>query len=199
MSKFNVQILSLILFAVVANHGASAQTFGKPDEEQERMSSTLRDVGKLSQLTDKLKNIKKQKLTALAPIEKKPRSVVEKWQLENEALSSYINMFQDLHGASSVLLHAIGLSLYVTERYIPPYHLSGICLSMPGEGFLFTTLKEQSPEDRSVVLNYSSIGKGVLEQNEMTIALEGLQIADRLAHSYNLLCKRAINPKNWHN
>ncbi len=161
------------------------------------MSSMSQDVEKLSQLIEKLKNTKRQKLMALAPIEKKPRPVLERWKLENEALSSYISMFQDLHGASSVLLNGIGLSLYVTERYLPPFHLMNICLVMPGEGRMFTSLKERSPEELSVVRTYSFIGEGVLEQKEMNIVLEGLQISDRLAHSYNLLCNRASKPENW--
>jgi hypothetical protein len=197
MPNYIVQITAFILFSVAVNHGASAQTFGKLEEERVRLSSISQDVEKLSQLTDKLIDTRKQRLIALAPIEKKPRSVMEKWKLESEALSSYITMFQDLHGASSVLLNAISLSLHVTERYLAPFHLMNICLRMPGEGRQFTILKERSPEDRSVVRIYSFIGEGVLEKNEMAMALEGLQISDRLAHSYNLLCKRASNPSNW--
>jgi hypothetical protein len=197
MFKSNLQIIFLILFAVAANSGASAQTFGKPEEEQVKMSSMSQDMEKLSQLTDKLKNIRKQKILALGPIDKKPRAVLEKWKLENEALSSYISMFQDLHGASAVLMHAIGLSLYVKERNLPPYYLSSICLWMPGEGGMVTVLKEKYPEEQSVVRNFTFIGEGVLEQNELTITLEGLELSDRLAHSYNLLCNRARKTENW--
>jgi hypothetical protein len=192
-----VHITALIFFVVATNHSVNAQTFGKPEEEQVRLSSMSQDVEKLSQLTDKLRNIRKQRLLALAPIEKKPRSVVEKWKQESDALSSYISMFQDLHGASSVLLNAIGLSLQVTDRSIPLFHLMNICLSMPGEGMQFISLKKRSPEDRSVVRIYSFLGEGVLEKNEMSLALDGLQISDRLANSFNALCNRATKPENW--
>jgi hypothetical protein len=197
MTKTNLQIIFLILFALAASYGASAQTFGKPEEEQVKMSSISNDIEKLSQLTEKLKNIRKQKTLVLGDIDKKPRAVLEKWKLENEALTSYISMFQDLHGASAVLMNAIGLSLYVKERNLPPYYLTSICLWMPGEGRMITVLKEKYPEDQSVVRYYTFIGEGVLEQNELTITLEGLQVSDRLAHSYNLLCNRVRKSENW--
>ncbi len=196
------QAIPLIVAAagVISSAACIAQTFGKPEDEQKRLSPIAQDAEKLLELLDKLKNIQKQKLISLAPIERKPRSLVERWKAQDEALSTYIKMFRELYGASTVLLNAVNLSLHVTERYLPPFNLGNICREMPGEMMLFTALKkERSGKEESIVRIYSSIGEEALERDEMALALEGLRIADRLTHSYLSLCNRARNPDNWKN
>lgn len=102
---------------VILGAACNAQTFGKPEDERKRIAPMAHDAEQLLELADKLRNIQNQKLISLAPIERKPRSVVERWKAQDEALSSYIKMFRELHGASAVLLNAVNLSLHVTERY----------------------------------------------------------------------------------
>jgi hypothetical protein len=182
---------------VILGAACNAQTFGKPEDERKRIAPMAHDAEQLLELADKLRNIQKQKLISLAPIERKPRSVVERWKAQDEALSSYIKMFRELHGASAVLLNAVNLSLHVTERYLPPFNLGNICREMPGEMMLFTSIKERSGKDESIVRIYSFIGEETLERNEMALAVEGLRIADRLAVSFISLCNRARNPDNW--
>jgi hypothetical protein len=187
----------LFLVGVAQTTVCAAQKFGQPEEERGRLAPMSQEVEKLSQLISKLKDVQDQKLRSLAPIENKPRTVVEKWRSEHEALSAYITMFRDLRGASAVLLNAVALSLHVSERYLLPFNLGNICMEMPGEGRQLIFLKERPSVARSVVQMYSFIGEGVLERNEMNIALEGLQSADRLAESYNALCNRVRNSENW--
>jgi hypothetical protein len=197
MSNFFCPVAFLILLAAGITDVTSAQTFGSPKEEQGRLASMSLDAEKLSKITDRLHDIQKQKLTSLDPIDLKRQSLVEKWKREEEALTSYIAMFNDIHGASIVLLSAVALSLQVTERHLSPFYLSSICTHMPGAGAQFNFLAKNSTKKGDIARFYVHIGEEVLERNEMNIALEGLQIAEQLAHSYNSLCKRVINPKNW--
>ena len=197
MSTFLGQAAFLLLLAVGITDVAIAQTFGSPKEEQGRSASMAQDAEKLSQITDRLGDIQKQKMESLVPIETKSNSVIEKWKKEDEALQSYINKFQDLHGASVVLLNAVNLSLYVTEQHVPWFNLKNICLYMPGEGRLFTHLAKRSTKKGDAVRFYKSIGEDVLGRSEMIIVIEGLQIAEQLAHSFNSLCSRASKFENW--
>ncbi len=155
------------------------------------------DAEKLSKITDSLHDIQKQKLKSLDPIDLKRQSLVEKWKREDEALTSYIDIFTDIHGASIVLLNAVALSLYVKEQHLPPFYLRSICIYMPGDGRLITRLTKDSNGKGAVAKFYRHIGEDVLERKEMTIAMEGLQITEQLAQSFNALCSRAINSENW--
>jgi hypothetical protein len=68
---------------------------------------------------------------------------------------------------------------------------------MPGDGRLITRLAKDSNGKGAVAKFYRYIGEDVLERKEMTIAMEGLQITEQLAQSFNALCSRAINSENW--
>ncbi len=187
----------MLLFAVGTTDVTSAQTFGSPKEEQGRLASMSQDAEKLSKITDRLHDIQKKKLTSLNPIDRKRQSSVEKWKREDEALTSYINIFTDIHGASIVLLNTVALSLYVKEQHLPPFYIGSICIYMPGDGRLITRLAKDSNEKGAVVKFYRHIGDGILEHNEMSIAVDGLQITEQLAHSFNSLCTRASKSENW--
>ena len=187
----------MLLFAVGTTDLTSAQTFGSPKEEQGRLASMSQDAEKLSKITDRLHDIQKKKLTSLDPIDRKGQSSVEKWKREDEALTSYIDMFNDIHGASIVLLSAVALSLNVKEQHLPPYFLMSICIYMPGQGKTITRIVKHSSKKGEVAKWYRHMGEDVLERNEMSIAMEGLQITEQLAQSFNALCSRAINPENW--
>ena len=187
----------LLLLAAGINDVAGAQTFGSPKEEQGRSASMVQDAEKLLKITDRLRDLRNQKTESLVPIESKSQSVLENWKKENDALGSYINKFEDLHGASVVLLNAVALSLYATERNPTSFYLESICKHMPGEMGLFAYLAKNSAKKGDALRFYKSIGEGVLERNEMNIAMEGLQIAEQLAHSFNSLCNRASKFENW--
>ena len=187
----------MLLLAVGITDVAIAQTFGSPKEEQGRSASMAQDTEKLSQITDRLGDIQKQKRESLVPIETKSQTVIEKWKKEDEALQSYIDKFQDLHGASVVLLYAVALSLSATERNTTSFYLESICKHMPGEGRLFIHLAKRSTKKGDAVRFYKSIGEDVLGRSEMIIVMEGLQIAEQLAHSFNSLCSRASKFDNW--
>ena len=197
MSTFLGRAAFLLLLAAGITNVAIAQTFGSPKEEQGRSASMVQDAEKLLKITDRLGDIQKQKTESLVPIETKSQSVIEKWKKQDEALQSYINKFQDLHGASVVLLNAVALSLYATERNPTSFYLESICKYMPGEMGLFAYLAKNSTKKGDALRFYKSIGEGVLERNEMNIAMEGLQIAEQLAHSFNSLCNRASKFENW--
>jgi len=197
MSNFFHQVAFLLFLSAGITDLTSAQTFGSPKEEQGRLASMSQDAEKLSKITDRLHDIQRQKLTSLDPIDRKRQSLVERWKREDEALTSYIDIFTDIHGASIVLLNAVALSLFVKEQHLPPFYLRNICIYMPGDGRLITRLAKDSNEKGAVVKFYRHIGDGILEHNEMSIAVDGLQITEQLAHSFNSLCNRASKSENW--
>ena len=187
----------MLFLAVGIANVTNAQIFGSPKDEQARLASFAQDAERLSKITKKLSDIQKQRTISLAPIERKPQFIVEKWKNESDALSSYIGMFSDIHGSSIVLLNAVALSLNVKEQHLPPFYLGSICFHMPGEAKVITHLAKDPTKKGVLVTWYRHIGENILEPNEMNIALEGLQLTEKLAHSFNSLCNRASKIENW--
>lgn len=186
--------LVTILCLLSGNHVA-AQIFGTPEAEQKRLAQMSADMEKIWQLKDYLLTLQRKKLADLGPLDTTPRSILAKWREEHDALTTYIELFRDMHGASVVLVNLISLSLRVDERVLPPFHASNVCIYMPGKSGLLTRRKIQG--DRSVLRNWVLFGEKTLSSSEMVRVTEGLEVTDRLADAYNGLCDRAVSPDNW--
>lgn len=181
--------------ALLAGSVASAQTFGSPEEEQRRLAQMSSDVARIERTEEQLVRVQRKRMLEIGPAEKAPRKVLERWRKEDVALTTYIELFRDLHGASVVLINAVSISLRVEDRFLPPLHIRSICMYMPGKAILLTTKKAQG--DRSLPRRWSFLAHEVLNAPELTQVLEGLETADRLADAYNGLCDRATKIENW--
>jgi hypothetical protein len=190
-----LRVAAAVLFLFATN--ASAQVFGSPEEEQKRYSQMSADIEKIWQATGYLIALRDGRLKDIAPPEKQTDAALEKWQKENSAIETYINIFRGMRDASVTLVNSLALSLHVRERWRPPFHMGLICSHTPIDVLLLTSQKKRG--DRSVEKNWAVFGERALSPGEMTKVREGLLVLDRLADAYNDLCTRASNTNNWKN
>ncbi len=188
--KYVANILSLI-FSVTISH---AQTFGTPELENKNYRQMMTDIANMEEIIRFISDYQKDKLQELSP-KIQNRSILEKWNRDNEIIERYRNLFDEAHGASVVLMNSLALSLQIKDNSRPPFHLRQICMYMPGSIRIISFGKKQG--DRSVIKFWSNLGHDQLDQPLSMKIKDGLEMLDGFADSYNAICARAGNFKNW--
>jgi hypothetical protein len=190
MNKTLFTAISLAVFGFQA----VAQPFGSAAEENQRLKSFSSNLAELRAISDELAaDIKSQF------VENRSGGITNQQarRLSEQAdiINGYSTQFEDILGASNVLFSVVAISMAVDgesrSSYVP-FYLNSVCLNMPGSHRVSSRSALESIRSK---LEQSD--KASLTAKQFKLINDGLKSAAELKSSYDALCARAKDSKNW--